>query len=131
MAQIPEFISSSLHLANYVKFIHWTTDSYAIHKATDKFVEAWSEKLDKFVEVYSGTSQNAKKSLMLKSFPFQVNRSGPNSLQFNSNNLNKVLSATLNEIDAIYIQEIPSELKNILDDLKSEIRTFQYLLTLK
>lgn len=44
------FFSVQLH----VKLYHWNTTSYARHKATDQFLEKFSDNIDKFVEVFIG-----------------------------------------------------------------------------
>lgn len=37
-----------------IKLYHWTTESYANHKATDKVLENISDLIDSFVEKYMG-----------------------------------------------------------------------------
>jgi hypothetical protein len=50
--------SSQIHyfltLRNQIKLYHWSTGSYARHKATDEAVARLDEHIDKYVEVYLG-----------------------------------------------------------------------------
>jgi len=50
--------SSQIHyfltLRNQIKLYHWSTGSYARHKATDEAVDRLDEHIDKYVEVYLG-----------------------------------------------------------------------------
>lgn len=49
-----EQIHFFLTLRNQVKLYHWSTASYARHKATDEAVSRLDEHIDKYVEVYLG-----------------------------------------------------------------------------
>ena len=43
-----------LEIRTQIKIYHWTTRSYARHKATDRFVETFEPLVDRFVEAAQG-----------------------------------------------------------------------------
>jgi DNA-binding ferritin-like protein len=45
-----------MSLIGQVKLFHWTTKSYVHHKALDELHEALSDKVDMFVEAYTGSN---------------------------------------------------------------------------
>ncbi len=51
---IAKHILSFLELLNTIKIYHWSTLSFATHKATDELHEKLSELVDSFIEIYIG-----------------------------------------------------------------------------
>jgi DNA-binding ferritin-like protein len=49
-----QFIKICMSLEIYTRMHHWNTTNYALHRATDKFIDILIEIMDKFVEVYIG-----------------------------------------------------------------------------
>jgi DNA-binding ferritin-like protein len=113
------FIKLCICLQTYTRMFHWTTTSYALHKATDNFVDHLIELMDKFVEVYIGI--------------YKV-RPSINQIKISScseyvieENYKTVLATFTNAIRQLNI--VDSELLNIRDELLAEMNKTQYLLT--
>ena len=49
-----DFVLFFFDLINNIKFYHWTTTSFARHKASDELFTSLVELSDKFMEVYMG-----------------------------------------------------------------------------
>lgn len=105
-----------------LKMYHWTTMSYANHKATNKLYEKLSDLIDSFVEKYMGA------------FSRPVLRSGTN---IPIQNMNKAKYVRLLRSAQDYLRsdiqkiiEKNSELLNIRDEILSEIDQALYMATL-
>lgn len=105
-----------------LKMYHWTTMSYANHKATNKLYEKLSDLIDSFVEKYMGA------------FSRPVLRSGSNIPIQNMNKTKYVrLLRSAQEYLRSDIQKIiekNSELLNIRDEILSELDQALYMATL-
>jgi len=49
-----ELLLNLLQLKNQMKLYHWQTSLYSRHVASNKFLEKYSEVLDKLIEAYQG-----------------------------------------------------------------------------
>ena len=52
-----ELVNLLLKLLIIVKIYHWKTESYAIHKATDKLYDSLNKNIDRFVEILLGKNE--------------------------------------------------------------------------
>lgn len=57
---IADHILCFLELLNTIKIYHWSTLSYATHKATDKLYTKLNELVDSFIEIYIGHCARGK-----------------------------------------------------------------------
>jgi hypothetical protein len=98
---INELITKIFKERNNSQAAHWSTSSYAQHKALSKFYDSIIEILDKYVEAYIGTFGK------LEDIPDDVD------------NISQVVRANLiwlNENRSELSKEVPA-LENILDEL--------------
>jgi hypothetical protein len=102
----------------HVKQYHWNTNSYARHKATDKFLQKINDNIDKFVEVYIGI------------YKTQIDIT---TIRIDSNYLTDIgIEKLLNDVK-LYLTGIDVEetdLLNIRDEMLSNINQTLYLFQL-
>jgi hypothetical protein len=72
---IADRILSFLELLNTVKIYHWSTHSYATHKATDELYKKLSELVDSFIEIYIGHCSRRGGSAGVPVFRFPSSKS--------------------------------------------------------
>lgn len=123
MDNIENFISYLFYIQHNTKVYHWTTKSYARHKASDSFLSELSDLLDTFVEVYMGRYSRPnfqeKRQVKLQEWNDQE---ALNKLTELKNILEKQLPKLLSKSD--------SELFNIRDEMLALINKTNYLYTL-
>lgn len=107
---------------NAIKYLHWTTKSYAEHKALDEVHSALSEHIDKFVEVYRGLKPDEKMKLSNISFD-----KGPQPQDFEDtlSFFNALSHDFLNQIEKY---NATSSMTSIIDDMENCIYQTKYLL---
>jgi hypothetical protein len=121
MAQITEFIFS---IQTNIKLYHWTTKSFARHKAADELVDKILELGDKFMEVYIGKHgrQTLKKPTNIK------------IMNLDDHSVIDYLDSSIKflEIDIFkLIKKQDADLLNIRDEMLSTINQTKYLFTLE
>jgi len=108
----------TLQLTN--KLYHWTTESFARHKATDDFNTDILELTDKFVEVYIGiynVKPNFSKIILFKEL-------------INDNDIVKIYTQFVTFLQNLdYLKN--TDLLNIRDEILGDLNQFLYLLTFK
>lgn len=120
-----DIISNLNNLLLKVKIYHWTSDYFSIHKVTDKFLKTLSSLLDKFVEVYLGSTlennnivernlKNKLKNIRIK----------PISKK------NELIKDLNKNIKYLKLHDSSIELNAIRDEIVSELQKFKYLLNL-
>ena len=106
---IKDLITKSFKTRNTAHANHWTTDSYAQHKALGSFYQDLIDALDKYVEAYQGTFGQ------LEQVPDQVDdiiktlREEMIWLNNNRSNLSKNIPALENILDemvALYMKTL-------------------------
>ena len=114
MENCPLFLATMLHAATKTHFFHWTTDSYAKHKALAKYYDSIIELTDAFAESYMG------KYGKLTSFPSAYHQ--PKDPIRYLESLQKFVEEAR--------QDLPqdSELQNIIDEIADLINTTTYKL---
>ena len=108
------FLATMLHSATNTHFFHWTTDSYAKHKALAKYYDSIIELTDAFAESYMG------KYGKFTSFP-SVYHQPKDPIRY-MESLQKFVEEAR--------QDLPqdSELQNIIDEIADLINTTTYKL---
>lgn len=56
-----EFVATLLHSSSVTHFMHWSTSSFANHKALGKYYEQIIELADRYAEAYMGRYEQLKK----------------------------------------------------------------------
>ncbi len=125
---INKFVKLCTIVEIYTRLTHWSTESYALHKATDSFLSSLLDIQDKFVETYAGE--------------YDIR---PNIKNFSvtDQNIQKLINdETISVIDKFRTFKntfriifssitLTSELDNIKDELLAELNKTIYLLRLK
>lgn len=108
------FVATLLHSATNTHFFHWSTDSYAKHKALGKYYEGIVPLVDTLVESYMG------KYGKLTSFPTAYHQP-KDPLKYMESLQNFVTDAR---------QDLPqdSELQNAIDEIADLINSTTYKL---
>jgi len=108
------FLATMLHSATNTHFFHWSTDSYAKHKALAKYYDSIIDLTDAFAESYMG------KYGKFTSFP-SVYHQPKDPLRYMESLQNFVKEAR---------QDLPqdSELQNIIDEIAGLINSTAYKL---
>jgi hypothetical protein len=121
------FIEQTMNYLATIKIYHWTTDSYATHKATDALYKKLQTLMDTFVEASLGHFDN-KKHIKKSVSKFHIS---------NLNNIQELKAYTLRYKQTLknIREKLPdnneSELINVLDDILTELDVLLYLLTLE
>ena len=114
-----EFVEFFFKLQHNLKLYHWTTNSFARHNASDKLGISLLPLIDKFMESYQGRYGKIKNG----SFNMSVKI-------YNDKEAVEFLKLALKSLETIDYTELPTELTNIIDEIKSEIGNTLYLFTL-
>lgn len=117
-----KIIQNLLTISNQLKYYHWSTNSFARHKALGKAYDALNEKIDEFVEILI--------SKYGKSLP---------TLSISIHSKSEIeIPAALEEVTEYLSNEMPmildkkdTDLLNIRDEMLGIINRTKYLFTLK
>ena len=113
-------IKNVLFLLNQIKLYHWSTTSYAKHKALDDLHSTLSEKTDLLVESYIGKYKRQP----LKNFTINLTM---------NTDVNQLVSFIESQ-RALFVAtnfSTAKELKNIIDEIVIELDKTLYLLNLE
>lgn len=117
-----DVIEYFLGLLGQIKLYHWSTMSYATHKALNELHEELSGLVDNFVETYIGKFNKQP----LPNFTVKMEAKSDTSKLLN------MLEKERENIRSMHKQlKTSSELQNILDEMMSVINTTIYLCKLK
>lgn len=110
---------------NYIKFLHWTTKSYAAHIALDKAYEELEDKIDLFVEAYMGAFPEDKITMS------DLRYNKPDINDYNGN-----LRAFFHDLYHDFLNNLEpynkrSSFESIIDDIENTCDQIQFLLSLK
>lgn len=108
------FVSTLLHSATNAHFMHFQTESYAEHKALQKYYEAIPDLVDNFTEAYQGCHEK------IKAYPKDFH------LATNPKKYMKSLSEFVKDIRTELPKE--SQLQNIVDENLALIDSTNYKL---
>lgn len=120
--QIIGFIDTMFSLQATLKMIHWTTTSYAIHKATDKTIQILLPLIDGFVETYLGKHSGALQQHDITHVTIKKIET--------TTQLQKYLEKVIRKLDHT-MKLKDGDLISIKDDIVSELNVLKYLLDLK
>lgn len=109
----------NLQLTN--KLYHWSTKSYARHKATDDFDGVISSFLDRFVEYYSGRYNMTPNINIITIDPNNLTDSGIENLFIAIKKLLEKFDRTIKDTDLLTLR----------DELLGEVNKMLYLFRLK
>jgi len=114
-------IHKMLEMINVVKLYHWQTQSYSVHKATDKLYEKLDGNVDRFVEVYLGKDGSRISKWDNEMSLIQYNR----KKDFKSRmfEYREFLTDLSNKFD----EKKDSDLLSIRDEILADINQFLYL----
>jgi DNA-binding ferritin-like protein len=106
-----------------IKIYHWSTMSYATHKALDELHSSLSDNIDEFMEVYIGKYNKQPIDV------FNINIKGNSD----TTNIIQYLQTQRDHIRTIRNKQFKScsEIQNILDTMMGEINKTIYLCNLK
>jgi hypothetical protein len=109
-------ISSMLHVLNAIKLLHWSTKSFATHKASDELHAKLSELVDQYVEI------------LLKDTipPLRLSANFPSPLT--SSNSMKAIQHFMTELKKM--RHGGDDLQNIRDEMLATLNQFAYLVRL-
>lgn len=107
-----------LSLLGQVKTYHWSTMSYAVHKALDDLHEELSELVDDFVEVYIGRFK--KQPVKPATLSFKVHTDTSKFIKYLEDE-----RETLRKMHQSFSKN--TELQTILDDMMKAINKTLYL----
>lgn len=107
------------------KLIHWKTNSFALHKATDQFDDVLGQLIDRFMEVYIGSNNP-----LITKENIQIDNIYIGNIVDNSINvlLTQFKTYLINIQYNLGIEN--TDLLNIKDEMLAEINKMFYLLTL-
>lgn len=118
---VSDILTYFMSLMGQIKLFHWTTKSYVHHKALDELHEVLSDKVDLFVEAYTGryNVQPFKK--------FTINTKSSSD----ASKVMKYLEDEHSKISKInkHFEDAP-ELANIIQEMMAEIHKATYLMRL-
>jgi hypothetical protein len=120
---VDNLIQKFLTIINQIKFFHWETDSYSVHKALDKFHGDFSDLVDTFVEVLIGKYGRdvlVPCSITLRNLAdINIIDAVNQSIEF------------IQTLESILDSKVDSDLLNIKDEMLAQLNKLKYLLTLK
>ena len=118
-----QFIKICISLEIYTRMHHWNTTNYALHKATDQFIDSLLDIMDKFVEVYIGL-YNVRPSFN------QVRVDNCCLTDIDNKKYVDILSSYTELVRGLNLDNTKTELLNIRDELLAEMNKTKYLLSL-
>ncbi len=104
-----------------MKMYHFQTKEYAAHKTSDSYLDGFTTKLDKFMEVAQGKFGSTN----LKSFDIKVETVTDKSINANIDQFAKILEKMSEDY-----KDHP-DLLAIRDEILADVNQFKYLLTFK
>ena len=119
MSNTGNIIKYFLNILDTVKLYHWTTTSYARHKASDKLHEKLSVLVDKFVEIYIG---KYGRPLTLKNIDIGNYENFELYL--------KEIGQTLVELSLLLNKDFDQDFINLVAEIQGNINQTLYLFTL-
>lgn len=122
---IKTFIHKMFSLQLTLKMVHWSTKSFAVHKATDGGIEKVLPLIDSFVETFLGKHKHELKQDVIKSVKVEKITT--------KNALQKYIKETVDYLYSLnkHMKESDDDLASIRDELASELNVLKYLLDLE
>jgi hypothetical protein len=114
-----------MSVRDQLKVYHWQTHSYSRHKASDKFVDILSAKMDNFIEVMQG-GRSTRLVMSTKDAVILDNHTDTSA-----DTLLREFRIWLIKTLPSYLKEDESDLLNLRDEILAEVNKSLYLFTLK
>lgn len=118
-------LSPLVQFQQQLRVFHWQTESYAQHKAFGKTYEALDDLIDGFVENFMG--KYGKLEAEGGKYDIELHNLKDAKVDSVLNEFLDYLDTFNDELD----EKKDSDLLNIRDEIKGEVNTLKYLLTLK
>lgn len=111
-----------LELLTTIKMYHWNTYDYAAHKATDELYSSLQGHIDRFMEVYMGSTRKRidlgnRKSLSLSSL--------------SKASMETYIQRSIDFLEQIRLPAGNTDLYNIRDEMLGDLHQFLYLFSFK
>lgn len=118
-----DVVSTFIEMSNIIKMYHWSTRSYAQHKATDELYGRLGENMDKFMEVLLGLDENDERFPRLQT---AMQLTEPSDRGFR----NKIFwfRTYLSKMETCFASH--SDLMNIRDEILGDLNQYLYLSSL-
>lgn len=120
-----KIIQTFFEMINTVRLYHWSTTSYAQHKATDELYNKLNEKTDEFVEILLG--KDSRRIHMLETRMDLIDAHSVKDLKIQIHEFRDFLI----DFDILFDRRKDSDLLNVRDELLGIINQFLYFLTFK
>lgn len=124
MSEIGEIALVFISLRNHIKIYHWSTKSYARHKASDKLLKQLNDQVDTFIEVMQGSRK--KRIILPNAGNISLNNQSDSSIILMLTEFKKWLSLKLPTL----LKSEETELLNIRDEMLASVNRTLYLFTL-
>lgn len=111
-----------LELLMTIKMYHWNTYAYSAHKATDDLYSSLSGHIDKFMEVYMGTTHQR--------IPLGARQTLP-LLNLSKPAMKTYIQKSISYLERIRLPSNNTDLYNIRDEMLGDLNQFLYLFTFK
>lgn len=111
-----------LELITTIKMYHWNTYDYSAHKATDELYSNLSGHIDRFMEIYMGTTHQRialgnRRSLALN--------------DLSKASMKAYIQKSISYLEKIRLPSNNTDLYNIRDEMLGELNQFLYLFSFK
>ena len=116
-----DLIELSFNILNQIKLYHWSTLSYASHKALDDLHTTLSQHFDKLIEAYLG-NHNLQP---LKQMSIHT------KCDTDTNNITLFIKKSYKQLSKIHKKIKQSDMQNIIDEILTALNKTLYLLKLE
>lgn len=106
-----------------IKMYHWRTASYARHKATDEFLEAFDTKIDRFVETMMASRDQKPND----GFDISLEKTNDKNITEYVHGFRDWLTINLSKI----LKKHETDLFNLRDEIINDVNQMLYLFKLK
>jgi hypothetical protein len=121
---IESYITYLFYFQHNKKVYHWTTTSYARHKASDEFLSSFGELFDQFVETWSG--KYGRPDFRERRRSIKLGQWNDDEAESKLRELEDVLTTQVPQI----LSETDTDLMNIRDEMLGLVKKTLYLYTL-
>jgi hypothetical protein len=121
---IESYITYLFYFQHNTKVYHWTTRSYARHKASDEFLVAFGELVDQFVETWSG--KYGRPDFSDKRRSIKLGQWSDDEAHLKLREFEDVLVTQLPRL----LSDSDTDLANIRDEMLGLVKKTMYLYTL-
>lgn len=134
-AEKQQVVDSILHefmeIFENMRIYHWRSSYYGRHIASDKFIGAWIQLTDSFIETLLGHFPIVKELLAATPFTCTI-RIHREAVALKSDEMWQALSSLAEKMQSLdNVFEGITDLLNIRDEIVGQIKSTQYLFTFK